>query len=601
MTIATDHTFHIPVLGIGYSVDAPVKVAHYGISSVMSLVDDGLMEELRRHYLQRDGLPYTPIAAGDEDGRARRITAYLNMVQRIVRERFQALRTEPFTEGSDIARYFEMLPDKSILRQRYQSFLAETDPAARQREEQWLRSNMVSGALDVNIMTKLDRTHFAKDGSEMPVTFNDAHAALRGFAMSDLESSVVFSAGMNPRLYGYLATFEDFLPDHEGRLRKRITIKVSDYRSALIQGKYLAKRGLWVSEFRIESGLNCGGHAFATDGLLMGPILEEFRTKRDELFTEQHALYLKALKDKGLDTDPHRQTIAITAQGGVGTVEEQDFLRRRYGLESVGWGTPWLLVPEVMNVQQETVDLLSDAGEDDLYLSDISPLGVPFNNVRGNSKDLEKEALVAQGKPGSPCVKKFLSLNSEFGSKPLCTASITYLKKKLHDIRDHFDEEEEYQAQHDAAVNKACLCEGLTISALAVNDIEPAKLSKAVSVCPGPNMAYFSRVASLRQMVDHIYGRINLMTDPERPHMFIKELQIYVDYLQKMLKEQLQNMSNRTPSFFETFRGNLLQGIRYYQSLVPEIREESEHMRQRMLDTLAQLEERLHAFQLATA
>ena len=89
------------------------------------------------------------------------------------------------------------------------------------------------------------------------------------------------------------------------------------------------------------------------------------------------------------------QTIAITAQGGVDTVEEQDFLRRRYGLESVGWGTPWLLVPEVMNVQQETVDLLSDAGEDDLYLSDVSPLGVPFNNVRGNSKDLEKEALVA--------------------------------------------------------------------------------------------------------------------------------------------------------------------------------------------------------------
>lgn len=50
---------------------------------------------------------------------------------------------------------------------------------------------------------------------------------------------------------------------------KKVVIKVSDYRSALIQGKYLAKKGIWVSEFRIESGLNCGGHAFATDGYLL--------------------------------------------------------------------------------------------------------------------------------------------------------------------------------------------------------------------------------------------------------------------------------------------------------------------------------------------
>ena len=44
---------------------------------------------------------------------------------------------------------------------------------------------------------------------------------------------------------------------------------MSDFRSALIQGKFLAKKGLEVAEFRIESGLNCGGHAFATDGHLM--------------------------------------------------------------------------------------------------------------------------------------------------------------------------------------------------------------------------------------------------------------------------------------------------------------------------------------------
>ncbi|MDT8324214.1 MAG: hypothetical protein RRA94_08890 [Bacteroidota bacterium] len=601
MNIVPEHRFHIPVLGIGYSVDAPIKVAHLGISSVMSLVDDSLMEELRRHYMELDGLPYTPIAANEEDSRARRITAYLNMVQRLVRERFQALRTASFEQDAELRRYFELLPDSSPLRQRYREMLTSTDETRKRELQQWLRENMVTGAIDVNIMTKLDRAHYGPGNTALPAEYNDAHAALRGFAQSDLESSVVFSAGMNPRLYGYIANFEDFFPDAQGKLRKRITIKVSDFRSALIQGKYLAKRGLWVSEFRIESGLNCGGHAFATDGLLMGPILEEFRARRDELFTEQHDLYLKALAQREIPGTPPQLNIAVTAQGGVGTSNEQDFLLRHYNLESVGWGTPWLLVPEVMNVQEETMDLLSRAGVDDLYLSEVSPLGVPFNNVRNNTKDLEKEALVAAGKPGSPCVKKFLSLNSELSEKPICTASIIYLKKKIKDLRERFEDEDEYQEAYDAAVNKACLCEGLTISALAVKDIEMPKLSKAVSVCPGPNMAYFSRVASLRQMVDHIYGRLNIMSDPERPHMFLKELQLYVDYLHGMLKDQMENFSTRKASLFDTFHDNLMEGVRYYRTLIPEIREESEQMRHRMQEMLAQIEARLLALQPVTA
>ena len=31
------HSFHIPVLGLGYSIDTPVKVARFGISSVISI------------------------------------------------------------------------------------------------------------------------------------------------------------------------------------------------------------------------------------------------------------------------------------------------------------------------------------------------------------------------------------------------------------------------------------------------------------------------------------------------------------------------------------------------------------------------------------
>ena len=42
--------------------------------------------------------------------------------------------------------------------------------------------------------------------------FTDAMSALRGFALSELESAVVFSAGLNRTLYSYATHFADFLP-----------------------------------------------------------------------------------------------------------------------------------------------------------------------------------------------------------------------------------------------------------------------------------------------------------------------------------------------------------------------------------------------------
>ena len=41
--------------------------------------------------------------------------------------------------------------------------------------------------------------------------------------------------------------------------------------------------GIQVSEYRIESGLNCV-HAFATDGLMCGPIMEEFKKNKQTLY-----------------------------------------------------------------------------------------------------------------------------------------------------------------------------------------------------------------------------------------------------------------------------------------------------------------------------
>ena len=85
-------------------------------------------------------------------------------------------------------------------------------------------------------MTKVDKTNYFNNKELFE--YNDAHAALRGYAQSNLSSSVIFSAGMNPRLYGYIAQFDDFYPTQTGYLKKKIVLKVSDYRSAIIQGKF---------------------------------------------------------------------------------------------------------------------------------------------------------------------------------------------------------------------------------------------------------------------------------------------------------------------------------------------------------------------------
>src|SRR5690606_21987678 len=106
--------------------------------------------------------------------------------------------------------------------------------------------------------------------------------------------------GMNPRLYSSLEDFPDFYPTYNKSFKKQIILKVSDFRSAFIQAKFLAKKGLWISEFRIESGLNCGGHAFATEGYLLGPILEEFKQRREEMVRELSSIYKTTLLEKGI-------------------------------------------------------------------------------------------------------------------------------------------------------------------------------------------------------------------------------------------------------------------------------------------------------------
>lgn len=80
------HTFHIPVMGLAFTIDSPIRVAHFGIDSVISITDDELFEKISKKI---DGF------------RARRVRHYLNLVVRIVKEKFE----------SELLNYKKALPE----------------------------------------------------------------------------------------------------------------------------------------------------------------------------------------------------------------------------------------------------------------------------------------------------------------------------------------------------------------------------------------------------------------------------------------------------------------------------------------------------------
>ncbi|WCC43906.1 hypothetical protein PJW08_08720 [Tenacibaculum finnmarkense] len=558
------HSFHIPVMGIGFTIDSPLKVSRFGIDSVISLVDDILLEKIRKMYSLKFKIPYDEITEKMDDFRAERVTSYLNLIKSLSEEKFEEFKKNITQTKQDIVDFFEDLPDSSSLKQEFVKVTSSNFDVKKVTD--WLKENLSMGQIDVNIMTKVDKDNYTKT-DKLAIEYNDAHAALRGFAKSDVNSSVVFSAGMNPRLYAYLENFKGFYPDKNGRINKKIILKVSDYRSALIQGKFLAKKGIWVSEYRIESGLNCGGHAFATDGYLLGPVLEEFKIKRAELQESIQSLLFSALDKKEYVVPETDLTFKISAQGGVGTADEHQFLLNHYNIDSVGWGTPFLLVPEATTVDKNTLNKLIKATEKDVYLSDISPLGVPFYNLKGNTKDLEKQSFIDKGRPGSACPKKFIALNKEFNEKGVCTASRQFQHLKIKELTAKNLSKEAYYKEYSKIIAKSCTCVGLGTSALLAYGLDTKTEGVGVSICPSPNIAYFSKKMSLKEITKTIYGQSASVTSLERPNLFIKELTIYIDYLKDKLKETPADASPKEIKYLKTFVKNLKEGLLYYKNL----------------------------------
>lgn len=98
-------------------------------------------------------------------------------------------------------------------------------------------------------------------------------------------------------------------------------------------------------------------------------------------------------------------------------------------------------------------------------------------------------------------------------------------------------------------------------------------------------------------MVGHIYGRVNVLNTIDRSHMFINELKMYIEYLKGEMDKNLHTLNEKQAKYFAGFKTNLLQGISYYKNLLPNMSEEAEEMKQRMLEELEALKMRLNISQ----
>lgn len=533
------HLFHIPVMGTCFTTDSPLRVAHWGIDSAISLVDDRMTEKIGLYYAERYGLPYEKVSPSAEHAREKRIRLYLNLVNALVQKNFARVKEAPFTGKSEKDFYFQLLPTEDPLRMRYLQMLQMPAGDVRCAEEKFLSAEMHPGSIDVNIMVKLDRPGF-----------DDAKEALRGYAKSDLcgNTSLILSAGINQALFSEMESFPCFYRNAEGSFDKKIVLKISDFRSAQIQGKFLARKGLEVSEYRVESGLNCGGHLFPAEGELLPLILQEVAANKEKLVCGFRDAVQKYYAVHGLDVNRLKPLVPkFTAQGGIGNFGEAERLLRDFGMDRCGWGSPFLLVPEATLVDDALRTLLVKANQSDIVMSEASPLGVPFSHLKTCPAEIDRVQKIASGNPGALCPKGFLQNNTEFTERPICTASREYQKKKLAAIEALNISAEEKQKEKALVLEKTCICHELGNSGLIALGLERAEKAPA-EICPGPNLAFFDRTYTLEEMVNFIYGRGETLTTAHRPHMFALEIQLYAKWFQdsaakgKPLKTVAQNL-----------------------------------------------------------
>jgi hypothetical protein len=166
--------------------------------------------------------------------------------------------------------------------------------------------------------------------------------------------------------------------------------------------------------------------------------------------------------------------------------------------------------------------------------------------------------MVKAGKAGSPCPKGFLMSNTEFTDRSICLASRQYQSWKLKEIDNMEISRDEKERIRTEVVEKTCICHQLGNGALIALGIEREEHAPQ-SICPSPSIAWFRKIYTLKEMVDHIYGRGQSLIPTERPHMFAQEIVMHVDHFEKQVTH-----CTYTPREIETMqeiKNNLEDGM----------------------------------------
>jgi len=209
---------------------------------------------------------------------------------------------------------------------------------------------------------------------------------------------------------------------------------------------------------------------------------------------------------------------------------------------------------------------------------------------------MEKLRKIEKGRPGSACPEGHLVSNTEFTEKPICTASRQYQKLKIEQFEKMNLSVQAFKEKYNELVKKACICNDLAEAPLIKHAVGNNGVKRFTAICPGPNLAYFSKISTLREMVDHIYGRLNLLNNTYRPNMFIKELKMYVEYFIKEAKKHIVEPSEKQIAYLNEFKQNLMDGIEYYFDLFPQMFQESEDYRERAIEELQMFKKKIEEF-----
>ena len=173
---------------------------------------------------------------------------------------------------------------------------------------------------------------------------------------------------------------------------------------------------------------------------------------------------------------------------------------------------------------------------------------------------------IQNGHPGSVCTARHLALNTEYGDIPLCPGSRAYQKRKKAELDPTHPD---YDLLVERLQAPACICVDLSGSYLANTD-ETAQ-SPPPAICPGPNIINFQAERSLEEMVDHIYGRRNILTRTERPHMFVREAQLYFEVFDEDLQAFGTALATRDENGLTKMLDGLQGGLDFYRNMAPHL------------------------------